>query len=188
MKLHPHGFFRVILVILIIWLGFKAIQQTIEAESFGPFTWFQYGFFAVLAVVTIAVMVLETNYYRHNRRITQYIVSFSGVVFCSIAIANIMHRNSIDSAKTVLRVSTMPEAGTVLLLELKEEGYMKMTEYELLEKTIYYGRYELNNDTLKIAELSDKGLSLNPIPYTGVIRNDTVHWDKLETMLVDHKE
>jgi len=59
-----------------------------------------------------------------------------------------------------------------------------LSDYNLFGHTIYYGKYQRQGDTLKIIESNYNG-DVKEFPKTGIIKADTVYWNKFDTMLVD---
>jgi len=177
-------YFRILVGLIIIWLGFKAVKQAFGGYDLGLFHQFQYIPLVLLVIFTIAAFLLDTSYYKLDKKIYQYVTSLMGLTFCSIVIFKIIHHNSIDNSKTILQVSNMPKATNVLTLEFKNNNRFRVTEYDILGQTVYYGKYIKQGDTLKILGSNYNG-SAKGLPKTGLIKADTVFWNKFDTMLLD---
>ena len=179
-------YFRIAIELIIIWLGIKAVRQAFAGYDLGLFHQFQYIPFVLLIIFTIAALLLDTTYYKLDNKVYQYGVSFIGLVFCTIVIFKIIQHNSVDNSKTILQVSNLPGATNVLTFEFKNNNRFRLTEYDKLGQTVYYGKYDKQNDTLNILEDNYNGYA-KELPKTGVIKSDTVFWTKFDTMLVDKK-
>ena len=179
-------YFRIFLALIIIWLGYKAVQQEFGGYDLGLFHQIHYIFFALLIIFTIATLLLDTSYYKLDKNIIQFSVSFIGLTFCAIVTFKILQRISIDNSKTVLKVSNKAGATNVMTFEFKNNKYFRLTEYKRHGQTVYYGKYSKVNDSLTILKTNYTGLT-KELPRIGVIRNDTVFWNKFDTMLVDIK-
>jgi hypothetical protein len=178
-------YFRIIIGLFIIWFSFKAIEQAYSPIDAGILSEFQYIPFVILIIATIVAILLDTNYFKSTHNIYQYTLSFVGVVLCAIVIFKFMQNSSIDNSKTVLQVSNLPGATNVLNFEFKNNGKFRLTEYERLGQTIYYGKYSRRQDTISILSSNYNGHV--QLPQTGIIKSDTVYWRNFDVMLVDKK-
>ncbi|MFT3904010.1 MAG: hypothetical protein QM727_12610 [Niabella sp.] len=179
-------YFRIAIGLIIIWFGVKAIRQAFSGYDLGLFHQFQYIPFILLIIFTFAALLLDTTYYKLDKRIYQYVTSLIGLTLCGIIIFKIIQRNSIDSSETVLQVTNLPGATNVLTFELKANKQFRLTEYNRLGQTVYYGKYDKLNDTLFIRDNNYNGY-VRELPKTGIIKDDTVYWTKFDTMLIDRK-
>ena len=179
-------YFRIAIGLIIIWFGIKAIRQAFDGYELGLFHQFQYIPFALLIIFTLAVLHLDTTYYKLDNRLYQYVTSFVGLTLCGIVIFKIIQRNSVDNSETVLQVSSLPGAKNVLNFEFKTNSKFRLTEFDRLGQTVYYGKYDKFNDKLFIRDNNYNGY-LKELPKTGTIKSDTVYWTKFDTMLIDKK-
>lgn len=177
-------YFRIIIGIIIIWVGVKAVIQAFGGYELGLFHELQYIPFALLIIFTIAAFLLDSTYYKLDNKIYQYSVSFIGFVFGVIVVFKILQHNSIDNSKTVLQVSNLPGATNVLTFEFKNNNKFRLTEYYMMGQTVYYGKYAKRNDTLNILETNYNDYT-KKLSKKGIIKVDTVFWVKSDTMLVD---
>jgi hypothetical protein len=178
-------YFRILIGLFISWFGFKAVRQACSPIDAGLFSEFQYLPFILLIIATIIALVLDTKYFELDRKIYQYSLGFVGVVLCAIVIFKFIQNSSIDKSRTVLQVSNLPGATNVLNVEFKINGKFRLTEYERLGQTIYYGKYSRQQDTIKILSSNYNGHV--QLPQTGIIQSDTVYWSNFDVMLVDKK-
>jgi hypothetical protein len=176
--------FRIFIALIIIWLGYKAVRQEFGGYELGLFHQIHYLFFALLAIFTIASLLLDTSYYKLDRNIIQYSVSFIGVTFCVIVIYKFLQHNSIDNAKTILKVSNMAGATNVMTFEFKDNKHFRLTENNKLGQTVYYGKYSKRNDSLQILKSNYHGLA-KELPGVGIIKGDTIFWNGFDAMKVD---
>ncbi|MBA2561396.1 MAG: hypothetical protein H0V14_00525 [Chitinophagaceae bacterium] len=179
-------YFRIFLALNIIWFGYKAVRHEFEGYNLGfPFYHIQFVPFILLIIFTIAVLLLDTTYYKLDKNIFQYLVSFIGLTFIAVVTFKIIQRNSIDNSNTILKISNLPGATNVMTFEFKENKHFRLTKkYYNHGQTVFYGKYLKANDSLKIIETNYDGYT-KKLPQIGLIRNDTVYWNKFDTMLVD---
>jgi len=152
----------------------------------GLFHEFQYIPFALLIIFTVATCLLDTTYYKLDKRLYQYLTSFIGVTLCGIVTFKTIQQNSVDNSETVLQVSNLPGATNVLTFEFKTNKKFKLTEYDRLGQTVYYGKYDKLNDILFIGDNNYTGY-VKQLPTTGTIKADTVYWTNFDKMLIDKK-
>ena len=179
-------YFRIAIGLIIIWFGIKAIKQAIGGYDLGLFHQFQYIPFGLLIIFTVAALLLDTTYYKLHKKFYQFVTSFIGLTLCGIVTFKIIQRNSVDNSETVLQVSNLPGATNVLTFEFKTNNKFRLTEYDRLGQTVYYGKYDKLNDTLFINDNNYNGY-VKELPKTGTIKADTVYWTKFDTMLIDRK-
>ena len=177
------SYFRIIIALSIIWVGFEAIRQASGPLDAGLVSEFQYFPFIILMIATIIALVLETKYFKLDRKIYQYILSLIGVTLCSIVIFKLIQNRNTDNSKTILQVSNLPGANNVLNFEFKGNGRFRLTEYDRLGQTIYYGSYSKRKDTLNILR-SNYNSHAKRLPQKGTIQSDTVYWNNFDIMLV----
>lgn len=177
--------FRIVIALVTIWLGFKAIQEVfngLEDTIFSP----EYLPFSLLMIFTLGAFLTDRYHYNYDKKLYQYSSSFIGFIFCGFVLVKLIQFKYIDYSKTVLKVSNLPGATNVLHFEFKNNNRFSVTEYDLLGSTAFYGRYEKQHDTLYIGTNNYNG-SAQKLPVTGVIKADTVYWNKFDTMVVDRR-
>lgn len=179
-------YFRIAIGLIIIWFGIKAIRQAFGGYDLGLFYQFQYIPFGLLIIFTFAALLFDTTYYKFDKRLYQYVTSFIGLTLCGIVTFKIIQRNSVDNSETVLQVSNLPGATNVLTFEFKTNKKFRLTEYDKLGQTVYYGKYDKLNDTIFIRDNNYNGY-VKELPKTATIRADTVYWTRFDTMLIDKK-
>ena len=175
---------RIIVGLLIIFFGVKAVRQEFGGYELGLFHQFQYIPFFLLLLFTIAIFLVDTTFYKLDHKIIQYTFSFIGLTFCAFVIYKIIQRNSIDNSKTILSISNKAAATNVMAFEFKDNEHFRLTEYGRVGQTVYYGKYCKQQDTLKILETNYDGYA-KELPKTGIIKSDTVYWNRFDTMLID---
>src|SRR5437773_9690824 len=97
-------YLRILVGLLLLFFGYKAVRQEFGGYDVGIFSEFNYFPFALVIILTIATLLLDTSYIKIDRKLYQYSFSFIGLTLCLIVFFKIIQRNSIDSSKTVLKV------------------------------------------------------------------------------------
>ena len=179
-------YLRIALGLIIIWLGIKTIKQAFGGYSLGLFHQLQFIPFGLLLIFTIAAFLLDTSYYKIDKRQNQYVTSILGVILCSIVIIKIIHRNFVDKSETILQVSSLPGATNALNFEFKTKRYFRLTDHNRHGETVYYGKYEKLCDTLFISDNNYNGY-IKELPKIGTIIADTVYWTKFGKMIINPK-
>jgi hypothetical protein len=70
--------------------GVQSIAQQIGGYEIGPFDEWKYVAYMLLVIATVAAIFIDSSYYKKNRIITQYNISFFGILFISIVAFKIM--------------------------------------------------------------------------------------------------
>jgi hypothetical protein len=177
-------YFRILIGLIVIWLGIKAVQIEFGGYELGLLYHLQKIAFLFLIIFTIAAFVLDMTYYKLDNKIIQFTVSFIGVIFCTIVVYKIIQRESIDNSKTILTVSNKAGATNVMTFEFKDNKHFRLTEYDRLGQTVFYGKFSKQQDTLKLLESNYEG-HVKKLPMTGIINLDTVYWNGFDTMVID---
>jgi len=176
-------YIRVFIILLTIALGIIVVRQEFGPYELGFLSEFNYIPFLLLAILTITSLLVDTAYFKRFKNPYHYLNSAIGLTFCLLALFKITQRHLIDNSKTILEVTNMPGATNVLRFEFKDTNRFRLTESDLFGQTIFYGRYTKQVDTLKITESNYNGQAIE-LPKTGLIKIDTVFWNKFDTMLV----
>lgn len=177
-------FLRILIGLFIVWFGFKAISQAYSPIQSGLFSELEHVSFVILIIATIVALFLDTKYFKSNKKIHQYIISFIGLTFCGVVTFKFLHNKKIDNSKTVMHISNLPGAANVLSFDFKNNGNFQLTKYDKLGQTIYYGKYLKVNDTINIIN-TDNETGINNFPKWGFIENDTMYWYGFDEMVVD---
>ena len=177
-------YLRTAIGLLIIFFGYKAIRHEFGGYDVGIFIEFDYIPLGIVIILTIVILLLDRSAFTVDRKIYQFSFSLIALTICFIVFIKIIYRNSIDSSKTVLKVLNKAGANNVWQFDFKDSKHFVLTDYNLFGHTIYYGNYQRQDDTLKIIQ-SNYDDNVSEFPKTGIIRADTVYWDKFDTMLVD---
>jgi hypothetical protein len=90
----------------------------------------------------------------------------------------------IDNSTTILSVTNMAGANNVITFDFKENDHFVLTEYNLFSKVLYYGEYNKIGDSIEVLNSNYEG-TIKELPKTGIIKNDTVYWNKFDTMIID---
>jgi hypothetical protein len=138
----------------------------------------------IVIILTIVILLLDRSAFKVNREIYQFSCSLIALTICFIVFFKIIYRNSIDNSKTVLRVVNKAGANNVWQFDFKDSKHFVLTDYNLFGHTLYYGNYQRQQDTLEIIQSNYNG-NVKEFPKTGIIKADTVYWNKFDTMLVD---
>jgi hypothetical protein len=177
---------RILLGVLIVFLGTISIKQSIGGIENGPFTFIQYTPIGLHLLSTLIALLLDSSYYRFQKRPKQFIISFIGILFC-IALLLIKLRDiSTDNSKTLYEVTNLPGASHVMTFEFKINNHFRLTEYDRLGHTIFYGKYELVDDSLKIIE-SNYEYNEKILLKFGIINRDTIQWKNFDKMIIVKK-
>jgi hypothetical protein len=179
MRLH----LRIIFTVLVLFLGYKAIQQETGGIEFIFWNVFHYIPFFFVILVTIVLLLLDSSAYVEDRNIRHYGFSLVALGFCCIIGFKIWKRNSIDSSKTLITVVNVSGERNVWQFNFKTGNYFALTEFSLLGQTIYYGQYKRQGNRLTILKSNYDGTATN-FPISGEIRRDTVFWEKSDTMII----
>lgn len=174
---------RIIFTILVLFLGYKAIQQETGGIEFMIWSVFHYIPFFFVILVTIVLLLLDSSAYVEVRNIRHYGFSLVGLIFCCIVGYKIWKRNSIENTKTLLTIVNKSGARNVWEFKFKTGSYFSLYDRNLFGQTIYYGKYQRTGNRLTILKSNYDGVATN-FPVSGVIRSDTVFWDKSDTMII----
>ena len=178
--------FRIVIGIIIILLGITAVQQVFIGLEQGLFSAMRYIILSLLILFTYGAFRIDRYYYEPEKKLYQFITTIIGVIFCGIVFFKLIQYQVIDHSKTILQVSNLPGARNVLQFEFKSNNRFRLTEYDMLGETQFYGHYEKQQNKLFIWESNYNGYA-KKLPLKGVIIADTVYWHKFDTMVVDRK-
>ena len=179
-------YIRIAIRLLLIFFGYKAIRHEFGGYDVGLFSEFDYIPLAIVIILTIVIFLSDCSAFKVDRKIYQFSFSLIALTICFIAFFKIIYRNSIDSSNTVLKLVNKAGANNVWQFDFKDRKHFVLTDYNLFGQTIYYGNYQKQGDTLRILQSNYDG-SVKPFPTTGIIKADTVFWNKFDTMLVDRE-
>jgi len=176
-------YLRITIGLLIVFFGYKSIIHQFGGYYVGVLSEFDYIPFGIFIILTIFIFLLDRSAFKDDRKIYQFSFSFIALTIFLLVFFKIIYRNSIDSSKTVLKVVNKGGANNVWQFDFKVSKHFKLTDYSLFGHTIYYGYYKRQDDTLKIIQSNYNGV-VKEFPKTGIIKADTVYWNKFDTMLV----
>jgi hypothetical protein len=179
-------FLRILIGLIIIWFGARAISQAFAPIQSGLFSELQYVSFAILIIATIVALVLDTKRFKANHKFYQLITSFIGLALCGVVTFKFIYNSNIDNSKTLIGVSNLPGATNDLSFDFKENGNFRLTKYDKFGETIYYGKYLKVNDTINIISTNNE-VDIDNFPKWGFIENDTMYWYGFDNMVVDKK-
>lgn len=175
---------KIFLLICILYFGISTVKSEFEGYEVGVISSFGYFGHLFLFLLTIISFFIEKLRDKTNKKVYHYPFTLLSLVFCSLVIFKILERTNIETKETILKVSNTPKANSVINFEFKTGNDFRLTENNKLGQVIYFGSYSKLKDTIKIISSNYDGLT-KKLPEWGVIRNDTIYWDKFDTMLVD---
>ena len=177
---------RIILLILVILLGTLAVKT-----EFGPYQihifsdYFKYFVLFLFLIIAMLSFLIERNNYLRKKKIKEFAVTIIAVVFSSLVVLRVAKRDIVEARSTLIRISSIEHAQNKMVFEFKTGNDFKLTVHNGGETDIYHGRYSKTNDTIKIR--SSNYDESKELPEFGIIRNDTMLWNKFDTMLVDRE-
>ncbi|MGG9960441.1 hypothetical protein [Ferruginibacter sp. SUN106] len=179
-------FIRILLLLLVIFLGVIGIILEFGGNEIGFMSYFKYLSALCLLSIGIITFFVEWNNYRKNKKLLEFSVTCIALLFCSVIFYAIAKRSFIENTTVFTKVSNLPAAKNRMTFEFREYHNLKLIEYSGSILTVYYGKYKRNGDTISIKESNYDGY-VKKLPAFGVIRNDTMFWNKFDTMLVDKR-
>jgi hypothetical protein len=174
--------FRIVIALVTIWLGFKSVQEVFNGLEDGLFG-IEYFPLAFLIIFTLGAFLTDRYHYHGDKKLYQYSTSAIGFIFCGFVFFKLIQFKAIDYSKTVLLVTNLPGATNVLHFDFKNNNRFSVTDFSILSSTVFYGWYEKQHDTIFIGNNNYSGYA-NKLPVAGVIKGDTVYWNKFDTMIV----
>jgi hypothetical protein len=143
--------FRIVIALITIWLGFKAVQEIFNGLEDGVFS-IEYLPLTFLMIFTLGAFLTDRYHYNYDKKLYQYTTTGIGFIFCGFVLFKLVQYKSTDYSKTVLQVSNLPGASNVLTFEFKNNNRFLLTEYNILGHTVFYGHYEKRHDTIYIGK------------------------------------
>ena len=177
--------FRIIILVLLLFFGYRAIANAFGTQRVGVLSEFDYIPVLLITFLTIASFVIEWRNFRVEKRFTQLSVGFIGIVFICIVSGKLLQYHVIKNKETIFLVSNKAGANNVLTYDFKRGGWFVLTEYDLFGHDEYMGQYEKERDTIRIFSSNYRG-SLR-LPNTGMIIKDTMFWNDFDTMVLEKK-
>lgn len=174
---------RILLAVIAISCGWIILQQW-NVYSYGVFDFFNNLPIIIIFITGILVFYIDFKNYLITRKLYQFIISFTCFVILVIYAAKLYDKSSVDKDMSVLTVVNQAGADRVFRFEFKQNGRLKITEYNMLGSDIYYCRYKKHADTLIIKNIPGCA-DANHLPTTGIIHHDSVLWNNWDTMLVN---
>jgi hypothetical protein len=174
--------FRTVIALVTIWLGFKSVQEVFNGLEDGLFG-LEYMPLGFLLIFTLGAFMIDRYHYNGDKKLYQYSTSATGFIFFGFVLFKLIQFKVIDHSKTVLLVTNLPDATNVLHFDFKNNNRFTVTDFSILSCTVYYGRYEKKQNNIFILESNYNGYA-KKLPVMGVIKADTVYWNKFDTMLV----
>jgi hypothetical protein len=138
-------------------------------------------------IFTLGAFLTDRYHYHGDKKLYQYSTTTVGVIFLGIVFFKLIQYKVIDSSRTLLQVSHIPGATNVMRFEFKKNNRFLVKEYNIFGESVYYGRYEKQQNNIFIWESNYNGYA-KKLPVKGVIIADTVYWNKFDTMLVDKRD
>jgi hypothetical protein len=174
---------RLLFLILLIFVGYYAIDNQFSGQELGFLDEFNYIFLAGVIILTIINLLIDASWFRKDRRLYQFTYGFIGLAIIAVVFFKIIQQEIIYKSKTILTVTEVAHAHNDWKFEFKKNNYFLLTDYNLFGRTVYQGKYARTNDTIIIRNSNYDGRVEN-FPKTGIMRNDTMFWVKSDTMLM----
>ena len=179
-------FSRIPIGLLLLFFGYQALKKEFEGYSFGVFDEFNYVPLGIVVFLTFINLRLDYSNFKADKKIYEYSISFFALTICFILFCKIIQRISIDRSKSILKVVNKQHAKNVWQFNFKENENFILTDRNMLGYTIFYGKYKIQGDTLKIIESNYRG-DVKEFPKMGIIKGDTVLWNEFDEMLIEKK-
>jgi hypothetical protein len=174
---------RILFAVLTIFFGYRAIRTEFGGYETGLFDFARYTNIILVIILTTIAVSLDISSFKNRKKIYYLLPSFIGIASIAVVIFKTLQRSYIDNSKAALQVTNLAGARNIWQFEFKENGRFKLTDVHLLGQTLYYGKYQMSVDTIKIKSSNYNGDAKN-FPKQGVIRKDTVFWIGSDTMLI----
>ncbi|MBS1744799.1 MAG: hypothetical protein JST21_01375 [Bacteroidetes bacterium] len=180
-------FLRIILIILTLCFGIAAINLEFGRQELGLFDELKQIPFVILCILTILLTIVDYKSFRTTKTFLNFLPTFLAVLFLGVTIYKKIIRNNINNERTVLKVVNQAGAKNVLEFDFKKDNNYVLTEFNLLGRDVYYGKYKRNSDTVYLLTNSYDG-KINTMPKFGIISHDTLFWYKFDTMLIEKQD
>jgi hypothetical protein len=177
-------FLRIILIILTLFFGIAAINFEFGRQELGLFDELKQIPFVILCILTILLAIVDYKSFRTRETFLNFLPSFLAVLFLCVTIYKKMIRNNINTERTVLKVVNQAGAKNVLEFDFKKSNNYVLTEVNLLDQDVYYGKYKRNSDTIYLLTNSYDG-EMKTMPKFGIISHDTLFWYMFDKMLIE---
>lgn len=172
---------RLFLALLIVYFGIKSFRLESGGYSVGIFTGLYDMPYAILLLVTLAMILIDGSSYRAYRSFLQYGFTAMGLFFVILTGIKKWQHYRIGQADQVLQAANFPGAEHVMKFEFKRTGKFRLTEYKPGGKIVYFGSYRRTGDTFRITGSNFRD-SAGRLPRSGVLHGDTLLWDGFEPM------
>jgi len=176
--------YRIFLLMVICWVGYRAFRQTLEAQA-AHFMLLRYGYFILLAVLTIAVIIIDVAAYRIHRRYYQFYPAFIALFFCILVGFRLYTLHAAEALKTVFTAQPFYHNNSKWIF--KEKGYIVIQDYNNPVDVMYYGRYYTIKDSVFITQINyDRYVPV--LPLSGIRKDDLLIWNNADTMKIQSHE
>jgi hypothetical protein len=139
--------------------------------------------FFFLIVATLAFLI-EWNNYQKTKKIKEFPVTLIALIFSSLVVLRIAKRDIVEAKTTLIKISSIENVRNKMIFEFKTGNDFKLTVHNGGETDIYHGSYSKVHDTIQIRS-SNYDDPEKKLPVFGIIRNDTMLWNKFDTMVVE---
>ena len=150
-------FLRIILIILTLGFGIASINFEFGQQEFGLFDELNQIPFVTLCILTILLAIVDYKSFRKRKTFLNFLPTFLGILFLGVTIYKKIAGSIIDNEKTVLKVVNQAGAQNVLQFDFKKGNNYVLTEFNLLGRDVYYGKYRRNRDTIYLLTNSYNG-------------------------------
>ena len=177
---------RITLIILTLSFGIASINHEFGRQELGLFDELKQIPFVTLCILTILLAIVDYKYFRIRKTFLNFLPTFLAVLFLGVTIYKKIIRNNINNEETVIKVVNQAGATNVLEFDFKKNNNYVLTEFNLLGRDVYYGKYKKNSDTIYLLTNSYDG-EIKTMPKFGIISHDTLYWYMFDTMIIDQQ-
>ena len=180
-------FLRIILIILTLCFGIASIKHEFGRQEFGLFDEFKQIPFVTLCILTILLAIVDYKFFRTRTSFLNFLPTFLALLFLGVTVYKKIIRSNIDNERTFLKVVNQAGATNVLEFDFKKNNNYVLTEFNLLGRDVYYGKYKRHSDTIYLLTNSYDG-EIKRMPKFGIISHDTLFWYMFDTMIIEKQD
>jgi len=171
-------------LILLIFFGVIAIKIEFGPYEIAIFSGLSYFAHFLFLIVAILSFLLEWRNYQKQKTLKEFPLTLVAIIISSLIFFRIAQRDIIEAKPTVIKVESLQNVFYKTTFEFKEGNDFKLLVHNGGVLDIYHGKYQKIQDTIKIKS-SNYDEPEKQLPAFGVIKNDTMFWNKFDTMVVD---
>lgn len=178
---------RTLLIILLIVFGIASVNHEFGRQELGLFDEIKQIPFIALCILTILLAILDYKFFKTSKTFLNFLPTLLAVLFLSVTVYKKIIRSNIDNERTFLKIVNQAGAKNVLEFDFKKNNNYVLTEFNLLGRDVYYGKYKRNSDTIYLLTNSYDG-EIKTMPKFGIISHDTLFWYRFDTMLIEKQD